>query len=38
MQVWPGQPSSLGATYSGIGTNFSVFSGAAAQEVLRHGA
>ena len=26
MQVWPGQPYPLGATYDGAGTNFSVFS------------
>jgi isoamylase len=26
MQLWPGQPYPLGATYDGIGTNFSVFS------------
>src|SRR5688572_14403179 len=26
MQVWPGQPYPLGATYDGTGTNFSLFS------------
>jgi glycogen operon protein len=26
MQIWPGQPYPLGATYDGVGTNFSVFS------------
>ena len=26
MQVWPGQPYPLGATYDGVGTNFSLFS------------
>jgi glycogen operon protein len=26
MQVWPGKPYPLGATYDGIGTNFAVFS------------
>ena len=26
MQVWPGQPYPLGATYDGAGTNFAVFS------------
>ncbi|WP_327069694.1 glycogen debranching protein GlgX [Kitasatospora sp. NBC_01302] len=26
MQVWPGQPYPLGATYDGVGTNFAVFS------------
>ena len=29
MEIWPGQPFPLGATYDGIGTNFSVFSEAA---------
>ena len=29
MQVWPGQPYPLGASYDGAGTNFSVFSEAA---------
>ncbi|MGW1838351.1 glycogen debranching protein GlgX [Streptomyces sp. NPDC002067] len=29
MQVWPGQPYPLGATYDGAGTNFAVFSRAA---------
>ncbi|MBA2751672.1 MAG: glycogen debranching protein GlgX [Actinobacteria bacterium] len=29
MIVWPGQPYPLGATYDGLGTNFSVFSEAA---------
>ena len=31
MQVWPGQPYPLGATYDGAGTNFSVFSEVAHQ-------
>ncbi len=26
MKVWPGQPYPLGATYTGVGTNFSLFS------------
>ena len=26
MQVWPGRPYPLGATYDGVGTNFSIFS------------
>ena len=26
MQIWPGKPFPLGATFDGIGTNFSVFS------------
>jgi isoamylase len=26
MDLWPGQPFPLGATYDGTGTNFSVFS------------
>jgi isoamylase len=29
MQIWPGQPYPLGATFDGVGTNFSVFSEAA---------
>src|SRR5438067_9464728 len=29
MQMWPGQPYPLGATYDGTGTNFSIFSEAA---------
>jgi isoamylase len=29
MQLWPGQPYPLGATYDGAGTNFSIFSEAA---------
>jgi isoamylase len=29
MQVWPGQPYPLGATFDGVGTNFSIFSEAA---------
>ncbi|MGH9103262.1 MAG: glycogen debranching protein GlgX, partial [Acidimicrobiales bacterium] len=29
MRVWPGQPYPLGATYDGMGTNFSLFSEAA---------
>src|ERR671918_2217218 len=26
MQIWPGQPFPLGATFDGVGTNFSLFS------------
>ena len=26
MRIWPGKPYPLGATYDGVGTNFSVFS------------
>ena len=26
MQIWPGQPYPLGATFDGVGTNFSLFS------------
>ncbi len=26
MEIWPGQPYPLGATFDGVGTNFSVFS------------
>ena len=26
MQIWPGLPYPLGATFDGVGTNFSVFS------------
>jgi isoamylase len=26
MKVWPGKPDPLGATYDGVGTNFSLFS------------
>jgi isoamylase len=29
MEVWPGQPYPLGATYDGVGTNFTLFSEAA---------
>ena len=29
MQIWPGQPYPLGATFDGVGTNFSIFSEAA---------
>jgi glycogen operon protein len=29
VRVWPGEAAPLGATYDGIGTNISVFSGAA---------
>src|SRR5947209_18883480 len=29
MQIWPGQPFPLGASYDGAGTNFSIFSGGA---------
>ncbi len=34
MQVWPGQPYPLGATYDGAGTNFSLFSEVAEQVEL----
>jgi isoamylase len=34
MQVWPGQPYPLGATYDGAGTNFSLFSEVAAKVEL----
>ncbi len=33
MEIWPGQPYPLGATFDGVGTNFSVFSETA--ELLR---
>src|SRR5215218_5987967 len=26
MEIWPGQPYPLGATFDGVGTNFSIFS------------
>ena len=29
MEIWPGEPFPLGATYNGSGTNFSLFSEAA---------
>jgi isoamylase len=29
MQIWPGQPYPLGATFDGVGTNFSIFSDSA---------
>ena len=29
MQIWPGHPYPLGATYDGAGTNFALFSEAA---------
>ncbi|MFP5346635.1 MAG: glycogen debranching enzyme, partial [Actinomycetes bacterium] len=29
MQIWPGRPYPLGATFDGTGTNFALFSGAA---------
>src|ERR1700722_4714399 len=29
MQIWPGQPYPLGASFSGVGTNFSLFSSVA---------
>ncbi|MFA5716937.1 MAG: glycogen debranching enzyme, partial [Desulfobulbaceae bacterium] len=29
MKIWPGKPYPLGATYDGVGTNFSIFSEAA---------
>ncbi len=32
VRVWPGRPYPLGATWDGAGTNFSVFSGSAANE------
>ena len=42
MRIWPGQPAPLGATYDGVGTNFSVFSEAAERVELclfdEHGA
>jgi isoamylase len=34
MQVWPGRPYPLGATYDGVGTNFALFSEVASQVVL----
>lgn len=34
MQVWPGKPYPLGATFDGTGTNFSLFSEAAEQVTL----
>jgi isoamylase len=34
MQVWPGSPYPLGATYDGMGTNFSLFSEVAARVEL----
>jgi glycogen operon protein len=34
MQIWPGQPYPLGATYDGVGTNFSLFSEAATRVEL----
>ena len=34
MNLWPGQPFPLGATYDGIGTNFSLFSELAEQVEL----
>ncbi|MFW6180193.1 MAG: glycogen debranching protein GlgX, partial [Spirochaetota bacterium] len=34
MTVWPGRPYPLGATYDGVGTNFSLFSEAAEQVEL----
>ncbi|MGH9131537.1 MAG: glycogen debranching protein GlgX [Acidimicrobiales bacterium] len=34
MQVWPGQPYPLGATYDGAGTNFSLFSEVASEVEL----
>ncbi len=34
MQIWPGQPYPLGATFDGVGTNFSVFSEAATRVEL----
>jgi isoamylase len=34
MQIWPGQPYPLGATFDGVGTNFSIFSEAAARVEL----
>ena len=42
MRIWPGQPAPLGATFDGVGTNFSVFSEAAERVELclfdEHGA
>ncbi|MDQ3486664.1 MAG: glycogen debranching protein GlgX [Acidobacteriota bacterium] len=34
MQIWPGQPYPLGATFDGVGTNFSIFSEAATKVQL----
>ena len=34
MEVWPGSPYPLGATYDGAGTNFAIFSEVATQVVL----
>ena len=34
MRVWPGEPAPLGATFDGIGTNFSVYAGGAAKVEL----
>src|SRR5687768_17190345 len=34
MQIWPGAPYPLGATYDGAGTNFAVFSAVAEQVEL----
>jgi isoamylase len=34
MQIWPGQPYPLGATFDGVGTNFSLFSEAATRVEL----
>jgi len=34
MQIWPGQPYPLGATFDGVGTNFSVFSEVASRVEL----
>jgi glycogen operon protein len=34
MQIWPGQPYPLGASFDGVGTNFSVFSEAATKVQL----
>ena len=37
MQIWPGQPYPLGATYDGSGTNFALFSSAADRVELADG-
>jgi len=34
MQIWPGQPYPLGATFDGVGTNFSIFSESATRVEL----
>ncbi|CAN5708879.1 hypothetical protein BH18ACI5_BH18ACI5_01850 [soil metagenome] len=34
MQIWPGQPYPLGASFDGVGTNFSLFSDVATRVEL----